>query len=239
MSRFSRFWLGIILVLLAAAGLAIRPGPTVFAVQPWPAVDAADPNAACAPCHREIYQRYRLTPMANASGPAADGLIPADFTHAPSGIHYRVYRQGSDVWLSFERPGAAAARELAGQRQLIYFLGSGRRGRTYLFEQQGYWFESPINWYAKKQVWDMAPNYQSATEAPLTLPVDPGCLHCHASGIAASEGARNHYAGAPFAYGGIACAACHGDTAAHLASAGKVHMVKIDAPEPSAATPSA
>jgi len=215
-----------------AAGFAIWAASAASAGQQPSAGGAKDPNAACVPCHKEIYERYRQTPMANASGPAAEGLIPADFTHAPSGIHYKVFEQGADVWLSFERPGASAARELAGQRRLIYFLGSGRRGRTYLFEDQGYWFESPINWYGKKQVWDMAPNYQSATEMPLTLPVDPGCLHCHASGIAASEGARNHYAAAPFAHGGITCAACHGDTAAHLASSGKVHLAKIDALEP-------
>jgi hypothetical protein len=58
----------------------------------------------------------------------------------------------------------------------------------------------------------MAPNYLSAREMPLTLAVDPGCLHCHASGAASSlPDARNHYAGAPFANGGITCAACHGD----------------------------
>jgi hypothetical protein len=43
-----------------------------------------DPSAACAPCHEAIYERYRKTPMANASGPAANGLTPADFRHAAS-----------------------------------------------------------------------------------------------------------------------------------------------------------
>ena len=171
--------------------------------------------------------------MANASGPALDGLIPADFTHTASGVHYRVYAQSGAVWLSYVREGAAPGRELNGREQLRYFLGSGRRGRTFLYERQGYWYESPINWYAKKQMWDMTPNYLSATEAPLTLPVDPGCLRCHASGVASAlKDARNHYAGAPFAFGGIICAACHGDAAAHLASAGKVHMASIDAMQP-------
>jgi predicted CXXCH cytochrome family protein len=193
---------------------------------------ASDPGAACAPCHREIYQRYRTTPMANASGPA-DGLMSADFRHAASGIHYQVFEQAGRVWLSYQREGAPAGRELSGRQQLRYFLGSGKRGRTYLFEQQSYWFEAPINWYAKKQLWDMAPNFLSAQEMPLTLGVDPGCLRCHASGLAPSlEDARNHFAAAPFAYGGITCANCHGDAAAHIASAGKVHLADIDNLEP-------
>jgi predicted CXXCH cytochrome family protein len=192
-------------------------------------VQVHDPDAVCASCHREIYERYRRTPMANASGPAQDGLIPADFFHAASGVHYRVYAQGGQVWLSYQRQGASADRELSGREELRYFLGSGRRGRTYLFEREGYWFESPINWYGKRQIWDMAPNYLSAREAPLTLPVDPGCLRCHASGAALSlTDARNHYAGEPFAHGGIGCASCHGDPAAHLASGGKKPMADID-----------
>lgn len=192
----------------------------------------ANSDAACAGCHRAIYDRYEKTPMANASGKAADGIIPADFIHAPSGVHYRVYEEDGKVWLSYSRTTNAGAPNpvpLNGRRELVYYLGSGLRGRTYLFEQEGYWFEAPINWYAKKKMWDMAPAYQNAREMPLTLPVDPGCLHCHTSGAASSlPEARNRYAGAPFAEGGITCAACHGEGTAHGASGGKVKMLDVD-----------
>jgi predicted CXXCH cytochrome family protein len=171
--------------------------------------------------------------MANASGPAIEGLIPADFRHAASGVHYKIFEQAGQAWLSYHRDQPPAGRELNGRQELRYFIGSGKRGRTYLFEQQGYWFESPINWYARQKTWDMAPNYQAASEAPLTLPVDPGCLHCHASGVAPALGdARNHFTAAPFLNGGITCAACHADAAAHVASAGKVHLADIDRLDP-------
>jgi predicted CXXCH cytochrome family protein len=200
------------------------------AVEARPQSDARDPDAVCASCHREIYERYRKTPMANASGPAADGFIPADFTHNASQVHYRVEDEGGHVWLSYERDSASPDKSLKGRQELRYFIGSGKRGRTYLFEQQEYWFEAPINWYGKKQIWDMAPNYLSAREMPLTLPVDPGCLHCHASNVARSlPQARNLYAAAPFEQGGITCASCHGDATAHLASSGKLHLMNIDA----------
>ena len=190
-----------------------------------------DPNAACAPCHRAIYGRYRKTPMANASGLAREGFISADFEHAASGVRYRITEDAGHVWLSYQRNDFA--RMLEGRQELRYFVGSGKRGRTYLFQQQGYWFEAPINWYAKKQVWDMAPHFLNEREMPLTLPVDPGCLHCHASGVApALPDARNHYANEPFAEGGITCVACHGDASAHVASNGKIHMLNIDALEP-------
>jgi len=171
--------------------------------------------------------------MAHASGTAADGFIAADFTHVASGVHYRVTKDNGQVWLLYEREGAPPDPELKGRQELRYFIGSGKRGRTFLFEQQGYWFEAPINWYSKKQIWDMAPNFQSAREMPLTLPVDPGCLHCHASDVAhSSPQVRNLYAGAPFGQGGITCEACHGDSRPHVASSGKVPLLKIDSLEP-------
>lgn len=195
----------------------------------------SDPR--CVPCHREICERYATTPMAHASGGAIDGLIPADFRHAASGIHYRVYREDNKVWLSYERaiapPQGGSTNPLNGRQELRLYLGSGKRGRTYLFQQEGYWFEAPINWYAKKQVWDMTPNHLSDREMPLTLPVDSGCLHCHASGVASSlPDARNHYVGQPFADGGITCEGCHGDASAHVASQGKTAMLKLNALEP-------
>jgi predicted CXXCH cytochrome family protein len=180
-----------------------------------------DPNAACVACHRDIYERYRHTPMANGSGPAADGFTAADFTHEPSGIHYRIYEDAGRVYMSYDRAASAPGGALHGRQQLLYFLGSGKRGRTYLFEQQGYWFEIPINWYTKKGIWDMTPNYLSAKEMPLTLPVDFSCLRCHASEAQPSlPDARNHFASQPFLAGGVTCASCHGDGSAHSAAKG-------------------
>jgi tetratricopeptide (TPR) repeat protein len=196
----------------------------------------ATADQACAPCHLEIYERYRKTPMANASGPAAEGFLPGHFTHSDSGVSYRVVEDKGRVYLQFFRPAggvAGSASALNGQRELRYFLGSGKRGRTYLFEDQGYWFEMPINWYAKKRVWDMAPNYLKAEQMPLTLPVDPGCLRCHASQARTSlPEARNRYAGEPFQAGGVTCVACHGDASVHLASGGKKPMARIGEMEP-------
>ncbi|MGA9673624.1 MAG: hypothetical protein WBQ94_30815 [Terracidiphilus sp.] len=80
-----------------------------------------DPNLTCASSHKEIYDRYRTTPMANASGPAADGLITADFRHEASAVHYRVFEQSGQVWLSYQREAATPSGSiLDGRQQLCY-----------------------------------------------------------------------------------------------------------------------
>lgn len=73
------------------------------------------------------------------------------------------------AWLSYERPNASPQQALKGEQELSYFIGSGQRGRTYLFEKDGYWFESPVNWYSKQRVWDMNPKSIDVREMPFTL----------------------------------------------------------------------
>jgi predicted CXXCH cytochrome family protein len=220
----SAFLIGLLPLCIAAA-LPLRKVSGGTAVP----VASNDPDTVCSSCHQDIYRQYRQTPMARGSGPAIDGMIPADFLHKTTGIHYRIASRDGRVYLSYERDSASPQDSLKGEEQLLYFLGSGKRGRTFLFQRDGYWFEIPINWYAKKGIWDMAPKYQQAAEMPLTLPIDSSCLHCHASGVQpALADARNHYAGQPFLYGGITCEQCHGDPTKHLAQNGQGPILNPD-----------
>src|ERR1700761_3883049 len=181
---------------------------------------AEDPDAVCAKCHQKIYDSYQATPMARASGAAVEGLLPGEFTHALSGVHYRLFLRDGRAWLGYDRGPT-----LHGEQELSYFIGSGQRGRTYLFQNAGFWFESPVNWYSKQRVWDMNPKSLDAREMPFTLKVDSACLHCHSSGVQPASGAVNHFGDRPFLYGGIRCQSCHGDATAHVASGGTAKIL--------------
>jgi hypothetical protein len=58
-----------------------------------PAVDAAGyvGNQARATCHASIYESYVRTSMTRAGGRAIENVIPADFVHSKSGVHYRIH----------------------------------------------------------------------------------------------------------------------------------------------------
>jgi len=184
-------------------------------------------NQACATCHSSIYNSYAKTSMAQASGSAMDNLSPVDFVHQKSGVRYRIYADDGKVWLSFERPNDASVR---GKRELLYSIGSGRRGRSYLFAEDGFLFESPVNWYTDRHVWDMAPAYGNATEIPLNLPAFTSCLHCHFSGMQPPvQGTENRYPIPPFSYSGVTCERCHGPGAAHTKGGTIVNPAKLDA----------
>ncbi len=163
--------------------------------------------------------------MAHASGTATENLIAGNFVHKKSGVAYRIYQENGKVWLSFDR---ASDPLMHGKRELLYYIGQGRRGRTYLFSVDGFVFESPVNWYTDQQMWDMAPAYHDASEAPMNLPAVMSCLDCHVSGLRPPiEGTENRYKEPLFSQSGVSCERCHGPGAAHLNGGPIVNPVKL------------
>ena len=218
-------------LLLLVCVLLRRPVVVKASVTVRPVAPLAQPDVVCAQCHQAIVASYERTPMAMGSGLATAALVPGSFTHAASGVDYRVFLRDGAAWFDYSRAAGTAggAGPLGGEEQLQYFVGSGKRGRTYLFEREGQWYELPINYYTRHAQWDMAPAFDGATAMPGPLPTDAGCLHCHATAVATPEPtARNRFTGAPFAQGGVGCSACHGDPAAHLAAGGHGPIVNPD-----------
>jgi hypothetical protein len=139
--------------------------------------------------------------------------LKMSFRQGPACTH----AEANHVWLDFDRPNDPAN---AGKRELLYYIGSGRRGLSYLFAQNGFLFESPVNWYGNEQRWDMAPAYQSASEIPLNLPAFTNCLRCHVSGMREPlKGTDNLYPKPAFLHAGESCECCHGPGARHIAGA--------------------
>ncbi len=210
----------------------MRSGKTFWAVLLWlvavhagsqqPAAQASEyaGNQACAKCHAAIVNSYRSTQMANASGPATENFIPGEFHHQKSGVDYKIYLEDGKGWLEFDRRGDSFAH---GRRELFEYIGQGRRGRTYLFAVDGFVFESPVNWYGDRKVWDMAPAYGNAREIPMNLPALTSCLECHSSGFQLPiPGTENRYKFPIAAYTGVTCERCHGPGASHAKAGGAI-----------------
>lgn len=175
-------------------------------------------SAACAGCHRAIYDSYRVTPMARSArklDPATtvERFDRASFVHAASGFRYRVSVQGSSYMLGFEN----AASGLSGAKRLAYAVGSGERAFSYLIADEDFLFEAPIAYYTASQSWGLAPGYDRYSYPFLGRPIVPGCLSCHSSGVQADSATLNRYSPAPFLEGGVSCERCHGDGARHIA----------------------
>src|SRR5579864_1572131 len=77
-----------------------------FAIAGAQQVKTASPvgvaDATCANCHREIFEKYLTTPMANASGSAAERFKPGTLNHKASGVIYKIFMQDAQPMLSFQ-----------------------------------------------------------------------------------------------------------------------------------------
>ncbi len=179
-----------------------------------------DADAQCARCHRAIYESYLATPMANASGLAANHLKPATFLHQSSGETYEIAGDNGQPTLSFKGPNGS------GRVNLEYSLGSGHLGITYLYKIGRYLFESPVAWYAPTDRYDMKPGLAPMRQMPPPLPMESNCMRCHMSATQHSvTDSVNAFEGLPFLHAGITCEECHGDTAQHVLTGGKADVL--------------
>jgi hypothetical protein len=205
--------------------LALWCGASAVAQQPPAnvATPVSTADASCGACHAEILHSYLSTPMANASGLAAERLKTGAFDHKPSGMRYALSMQGSKLMLTYRD---ADDPWIAASHPLEYFLGSGHLGLTYLYSLNDYLFESPIAYYSASQSLDLKPGLEAMTQAPPALPVQAECLRCHMSAVQHSDpGTINRYRGLPFLHAGITCESCHGDTGRHIATGGKAAVL--------------
>jgi predicted CXXCH cytochrome family protein len=218
MSRVLLGWISAVVALVAAVGFRPRELPQ--------AVLHRVGNDACRRCHAAISDSYARTAMARTSGPAFPPM-EGTFRHVPSGVTYRVYASGDAALLSYDRDGG---RPLHGAVRLEYYIGSNTRGRTYLFNVGGFWYQSPINYYAARNVWDMSPGYAGLQSMELNHPVDRTCLFCHASRRQQPvQATRNRFENEPFLQAGVGCERCHGPGSEHVDGRGSmVNPAKLD-----------
>jgi tetratricopeptide (TPR) repeat protein len=231
--RIAAFVLAALTIAWATLSLRHEEPAPVLAAEQQSRIVLSQPDAVCATCHQAIYEKYEKTSMARGGGIATDGLLPGKFTHMQSGISYSVFMRDGAAWMSYTRPFTDPHGPLNGERRLDLYIGSGHRGRTYLYNEDGRWYELPINFYTRRNVWAMTPAFDNAGSMPAPLPVDANCLHCHATDLqTALPDARNHYNNLPFRQAGIGCSACHGDPAQHLAQHGHGPIVNPDKLQP-------
>ena len=118
-----------------------------------------------------------------------------------------------------ERANAPPDRAL---NQSVAPLISGPAGELHLDPSSARATGMNYRLYAKKQLWDMTPNFLDARAMPLTV-LDPGAvaLPCQQRPGVCCPTRATTSRGFRFVRGGISCASCHGDPSRHLAEHGK------------------
>jgi thioredoxin-like negative regulator of GroEL len=179
-------------------------------------------NQGCAPCHAEIVRAYARTPMAQSSGKAGTQISKESFDRAEFRDDTGAFSYKVSPDYHFEFAQQSGRQPITGSRALAYFIGSGAAARTFLIEDSGFLFESPVTYYRSSASWKASPGFESVGYPNLTRPIVPSCLQCHASGIQAKAGTLNGYASRPFLENGVSCERCHGAGSDHIAKGVKM-----------------
>ena len=163
----------------------------------------------CAVCHPKETAGYASSAMARSFGiPTA--TPPGDFKHALSGSIFKARSTGNGSVQMIERRGLSA------QYPVAYEVGSGNHAFAYLIRMGNYLFQSPISYYKKRGVWDMAPGFEHDALPDFTRPVTAECLVCHAGGSFPVDGTVNRYQEPMVETTGVSCQRCHGPAEAHM-----------------------
>jgi predicted CXXCH cytochrome family protein len=93
-------------------------------------------------------------------------------------------------------------------------VGSGRKGKSYLYWRDGLLFELPVSYLTGIRGWINSPGYLDG-EIDFGRLIQPRCLECHANQFTVEQVAgRLRYASRYEL--GIGCAKCHGDGTRHV-----------------------
>jgi Flp pilus assembly protein TadD len=139
--------------------------------------------------------------------------VPSFESH---GLNYSVERRDGRVFHQETRRNADGQIVATHEEEILYVLGSGRQGISYLVERGGFLFESPITWFSRKKRWDLSPGFEVANYH-FDRPIRPGCLYCHANRANWAPGPINRYRLPIFEGHAIGCERCHGPGELHAA----------------------
>jgi Flp pilus assembly protein TadD len=177
-------------------------------------------DQVCATCHASLAESYRHHPMGRSLAPIATIALQERYgkeTRNPFeqfGFQFLVQLRDHKVFHRQELRDAKGQVVVEREDEVDYVLGSGANGHAYLFERDGYVFESPISWFSQKQIWDISPGF---TEVSLPgRPITANCLFCHSNRANSIKHSLNNYQKPVFDGYAIGCERCHGPGELHV-----------------------
>jgi Tfp pilus assembly protein PilF len=176
-------------------------------------------NENCVSCHLQIHETFHKTGMGRSLYNLTSENEIEDFTNEniiydhKSDYYYQVYREGKDYFqkeFRIDKTGNII-HELV--KKIDYVIGSGNNTRSYLFHENGFFFEMPVSWFTEKAKWDLSPGYQRLN-LRFSRPIVQECMNCHNDYSGYVEFSENKF-DLPLPEG-ISCERCHGPGELHV-----------------------
>jgi len=172
--------------------------------------------AECAKCHADKALPYRNTAMAHAASRAADSEHLRRHDHLTFELgpyKYELVTTEQKSVLKVSDPKSSFTADL------LWAMGLGRMGQTYLYQHNGNFYESHLSFYGVPQALDITPGHppelpastENAAGRLLSQDDTQRCFGCHTS----FSKTKNEFDPAS-ASPGVTCESCHGPGAKHV-----------------------
>ncbi len=174
---------------------------------------------ACAECHESKYETAQSTAMLHAATRAPDSTSLRGHSNLPFQTGPYTYQ----LLTAAEKSNLVVSNATTSLSvDLLWALGSGHMGQTFIYEQNAKFYESHVSYYNATQALDITPGQSRAVPASLAdaagraIPAGEArlCFGCHTTG----SSTKNQFEPSA-ALPGVTCEACHGPGAQHIAAA--------------------
>ncbi len=177
-------------------------------------------SEACARCHADESRAYHAHPMSRSLSESARASPLEDYAQSAfsplESVVYYAEKTATGI-VHHEQRLDAAGRVLYDQAVPIAFaVGSGQRGRSYLINNEGRMYASPISWYSSPTRWDLSPGYAPDNNPRFERRVSDGCVSCHAGQVTVYGNDLDRFGEPPFPELSIGCERCHGPGGGHV-----------------------
>ena len=168
-------------------------------------------DSPCTACHAKQVEAYLETGMGRSLS-RSHHRLDASFSHEFSGSRFVVESTARGMLQRVERDGWDS------ENRVEFVIGSGNHAFGYLVARGRHLFQSPISYYTRRGLWDVAPGYEDNAHPEFERPVTAECVWCHAGRPRPIRGTLNQYGNPSFDAEAISCDRCHGPTREHLAN---------------------
>jgi hypothetical protein len=175
-------------------------------------------SAACAGCHKDIFESHIKTAHYLDSRPAAKQFIKGSFE---DGKNKFVYNKWMEVKLEAKENGFYQTAYVNGiktqSEPFDIVIGSGRKGQTYLYWDENKLYQLPVSFYTPLNNWCNSPGY-SSNYIKFGRIIPAQCLECHGTYALSEKDVDDQsiFDKSQIIYG-IDCERCHGPAAEHVA----------------------
>lgn len=177
-------------------------------------------SAVCAECHAKIVIAYQGHPMGISTSAAMAASPIEDYQQKTSfdsgrGLQFRVERTADTI---SHHEVCLSGDDVVYDRKVDvqWAIGSGKRGRSYVFERAGMLLMSPISWYSQRGIWDLSPGYTEETSNRFSRRVTDGCAACHIGRANPQANAPDRFEQPVALEAAIGCERCHGPAGPHV-----------------------